>query len=137
MPKAARTRDVESFIRSLIASYEAVPRGGSFNTILWICDRDNELPAWFALDNPRIRSLTVARPDSLVRRLVAASLLRNVTGYNALDEAQRASTVEEFSSQTDGMTLNDLEAIATFCMLEGLGRAGHRRSRAPLQTRDH
>jgi hypothetical protein len=115
-----KTRDADSFIRSLIASYEATPHRGSFNTILWLCDRENELPAWFALDNPRIRSLSVARPDSLVRRLVARSLLRSVTGFVAMDDAQRESRVDEFSQQTDGMTLNDLESISNFCSLEGL-----------------
>jgi hypothetical protein len=120
LSESGQSREVDSFIRSLIASYEAVSLGGTFNPVIWLCDRDNELPAWFAFDNPRVRSISIARPDRLVRGIVARSLLRNVTGFDDLDPAMQSVAVEEFSSQTDGMALNDLECIATFCTMESL-----------------
>jgi ATP-dependent Clp protease ATP-binding subunit ClpA len=111
--------ETQAFVRALVASYEAQPDRW-FNPVFWLTDRENDLPAWLTLGNPRIRSLSVARPDKLVRRTIASSLLRGLPGYQAmaLDDQQRA--IEDFTSQTDGMALNDLSFITKFCADRGL-----------------
>ena len=114
-----QSRDSHSFIRSLIASYEAKPTEW-FNPLFWLTDRENDLPAWFSLGNPRIRSLSVAKPDKLVRGTVAASLLQSVPGYDDLSADQRSEAIAEFTAQTDGMALNDLALIAHFATDQGL-----------------
>lgn len=114
-----QSRDSHSFIRSLIASYEAKPTEW-FNPVFWLTDRENDLPAWFSLGNPRIRTLSVAKPDKLVRGTVAASLLQSVSGYDELDADQRFDAIAEFTSQTDGMVLNDLALIVHFAIGHGL-----------------
>ena len=114
-----QTRDSHSFIRSLIASYEAKPSAW-FNPLFWLTDRENDLPPWFSIGNPRIRVLSVTKPDKLVRTTVARSLLQSVPGYTDLDVPAREDAVAEFTAQTDGMVLNDLALIAHFCTDQGL-----------------
>jgi AAA domain (Cdc48 subfamily)/C-terminal, D2-small domain, of ClpB protein len=111
--------EVQAFIRALVASYEAEPDRW-FNPIFWLTDRENDLPAWLTLGNPRIRTLSVARPDKVVRRKIASSLLRGIKGYHAMGNDDQERAVEEFTSQTDGMTLNDLTLITKFCSDQGL-----------------
>ncbi len=108
-----------AFARALIASYEA-QADRWFNPILWLADRENDLPPWLSLGNPRVRVLSVARPDKLVRRTIASSLLRGIPGYDAMSSDQQNRVVDEFTLQTDGMTLNDLSLIANFCADRGL-----------------
>jgi len=108
-----------AFVRALIASYEA-QADRWFNPILWLADRENDLPPWLSLGNPRVRVLSVARPDKLVRRTIASSLLRGIRGYDAMSSDQQNRVVDEFTLQTDGMTLNDLSLITNFCADRGL-----------------
>ena len=119
-----QTKETSPFVRSLIASYEVKPLQSGlesyYNTVFWLCDRDNDLPAWFTLNNPRIRTISLARPDSKTRSLVAGSLLAPVPGFDGLSPEARQKTVDDFSTQTDGMLMSDLEAIVRFIPAQGL-----------------
>jgi hypothetical protein len=106
--------EARAFARALVASYEARP-DRRFNPIIWLADRENDLPPWLTLGNPRIRTLPVARPDKLVRRKIASSLLGGLPEYAAMPPESAVRAVEEFASQTDGMALNDLAHILKFC----------------------
>jgi len=122
MGLGAMDKNVESFIRSLILSYEARPFGRDFpyfNTVAWLCDRENELPAWFSLNNPRIRSIAVGKPGMATRRLVCEAQLRHAEtdgtpSFGDLSPAEQAATVADFVGHTDGLTLNDVAAISRF-----------------------
>ena len=124
-----------AFVRALIASYEA-QADRWFNPILWLADRENDLPPWLSLGNPRVRVLSVARPDKLVRRTIASSLLRGIRGYDAMSSDDQNRIVDEFTLQTDGMTLNDLSLITNFCA-DRARRVARCRGRAQLQARHH
>lgn len=113
----------EAFIRSLIVSYDAKPNKALrlFNPIFWLCDRENELPAWFALNNPRIRSISVGRPDAGTRRLICQSQLAGVDEFRQMDPAARKTVIDDYVAHTDGLTLNDIAAIANFRVRDRLG----------------
>jgi len=126
----------DAFIRSLILSYEAVPYMGAYvhegepfrnyNTVFWCCDRENELPAWFALNNPRVRSISVGRPDVSTRRLICEIKLRDsetpvgTSCYRELKPNEQESILNDFVAQSDGMTLNDIHSIAVFRVIRKL-----------------
>ena len=119
-----QTKETDPFVRSLIATYEVKPydikpsgqqQSTSFyNTVFWICDRDNDLPAWLTLNNPRIRSISLSKPDGKTRTLVAQAMLTNSAEYRALSLETQKQVAEDFSKQTDGLLINDLEAILQF-----------------------
>lgn len=115
-----QTREIESFVRSLILSYEVGPSGDTYNTVFWLCDRDNDLPAWFTLNNPRIRQVSVSRPDFRTRSLVGTALLAAVPGFSDLSPESRSMAASEFALSTDGLLINDLQAIARFCPTQKL-----------------
>jgi ATP-dependent Clp protease ATP-binding subunit ClpA len=123
--ESGETKEHVSFIRSLIQSYEAKPVGNdsfaSFNTVFWCCDRDNDLPPWFALNNPRIRSVNIPKPDLALRRIVCAYQLKSVQGFDSLSAEEKKKVEEEFASQTEGMMLRDIQPIAKFCREQGSG----------------
>ena len=116
--EGGQTKDSNPFVRSLIASYEARPmplgEHSFFNTVIWLCDRDNDLPAWFALNNPRVRSISLSKPDAKTRSLVANSLLVQIPGFDGLAPELQRKTIDDFSAQTDGLLMSDLEAIVQF-----------------------
>jgi hypothetical protein len=91
-----------------------------FNTVIWIVDKEGDLPDWLVMGNPRIRHIPVAKPDNLARRSVVPSLLKTLPGANeapgeAIDAAESA-----FVEETEGLLLSDLHAIAQLGRNENL-----------------
>ena len=105
------------FTRSLVLAHETRPRPHGpdsrpfFNSVLWIVDKESDLPDWFLIGNPAIRHVSIAKPDNIVRRAVAPALL------NAMPEAQSTSedllkeAEDRFVDETEGLLLVDLKAI--------------------------
>jgi hypothetical protein len=115
-----QTKETDPFVQSLIASYEVKPLRQYYNTIFWLCDRENDLPAWFTLNNPRIRSIPISKPNIKIRKEVAKSLLMHASGFDSLDENTRDVVIGDFCSSTEGMLINDLEAVVRFLPSQNL-----------------
>lgn len=108
----------QAFTRALVLSHSARPRPyGSpprpfMNSIIWVVDKEGDLPDWLLVDNPRIRHIPVAKPDNRVRRILASTLLKTLRNAKTAD----ASTIEQaesaFVEQTEGLLLVELAAIA-------------------------
>lgn len=109
-----QTTEIEAFIQALVSSYEAAVYPEGFNPVFWICDRENELPPWLTVDNPRIHTLSLAKPDLLVRERVCRQILSGRADFREMSASDQARCVADFAGQTDGLTMNDLVAIGTF-----------------------
>lgn len=108
----------QAFTRALVLSHKARPRPyGSpprpfINSVLWIADKEGDLPDWMLVDNPRIRHIPVAKPDHRIRRALASNLLRTLPGGKDADVSTLAQATTAFVEQTEGLLLVDLTAIA-------------------------
>ena len=81
-----------------------------FNPLIWILNRENDLPAWYTLDNENIHSLVVALPDFEARRRAARSLSGPFVLADAGDE-QRERFANLFATLTENMSLQSMIAI--------------------------
>lgn len=112
---------------SLSAS-PVIPTGTSaqplFNPILWLVNRPQDLPSWFALDSERIASLIVGKPDYETREAAAKQLIRLFPGYKEADATQQAEAVRRYADGTDGLTLTALADIAQLAMRQGIAVGG-------------
>jgi energy-coupling factor transporter ATP-binding protein EcfA2 len=114
------------FTRALVLSHAARTRPSGperqpfLNTVIWIVDKEGDLPDWFLVENPRIRHIPVAKPDPIVRRLLTASLLRSLPGGREAPNAELEKACQTFVEQTDGLLLVDLNAIAQLGRSEGV-----------------
>ena len=93
-------------------------RAPRFNCVVWIVEKEGDLPDWFTIGNPRLRHIPIAAPDRASRRAVAPSLVRGMPGgreasAEALQEAQ-----DELVDATEGMLLVDLNAVAQLARAE-------------------
>src|SRR5450830_258304 len=102
------------FTRALVLGHTAQTRPVGehrrpfFNTIVWIMDKEGDLPDWILIGNPRVRHIPVSRPDSAARRALSRALLRGVPGSQQaapgiLTEAERA-----FVDGSEGLFLSDM-----------------------------
>ena len=114
------------FTHALIQSHRARTRPvgagkiPAFNTIIWIAEREGNLPDWLTIDNPRVRHILVAKPDNQARSVIAPQLLRYMPeGANLTPETTR-TLVREFVEQTEGLLLLDLTAISQLARRENI-----------------
>jgi hypothetical protein len=91
-----------------------------YNTIIWIVDKEGDLPDWLLLGNPKIRHIPVPKPDNVARRAVAPALLKSLPSGTAAAEEVRAKAVTDFVDETEGLLLADLQAICQLGRSEGL-----------------
>jgi ATP-dependent Clp protease ATP-binding subunit ClpA len=91
--------------------------------MVWLVNRPQDLPSWFALDSERAASLTVAKPDFEARQEAARQLAPLFEGYEQADEAARGLFVKAFAEGTEGMTLLGLADITELAGRQKLGLA--------------
>ncbi len=112
------------FTRALVLAHMAAPRPAGelrrpfFNTVIWIVDKEGDLPDWLLIDNPRIRHIPVSKPDSAARRALAGALLRGVPGAQGATPDHLAEAASAFVDGSEGLLLADMNAIATLARVE-------------------
>jgi hypothetical protein len=112
--------DIEhrGFTQALILSHridsKAHPKTGQpyFNPIIWIVEKEGDLPDWFTVDNPRLRHIPIPKPNHEVRRGVVEGLIATVPGGPVLSAQERETIERRFIDSTEGLRLLDLEGIA-------------------------
>ena len=114
------------FTRALVLSHQArsrpigEARRPTYNSVVWVVDKEGDLPDWLLVGNPRVRHIPVAKPDQLSRRALASGLLSPLEGYSTADDGAKAKAVSSFVESTEGLLLLDMRAIATLAFVEGL-----------------
>ncbi len=91
-----------------------------FNAIIWIVEKEGDLPDWLIIDNPRLRHIPVAEPDRAARRAVAPSLLKGLPGAREGSAAELRRAEGDLVDDTEGLLLTDLNAIAQLARSEGV-----------------
>jgi len=119
-------KEHDYFTRALVLSHDAVPHTSrdfpqsQFNPVMWICSKENDLPSWFVVDNPRIRSVVIPKPDHILRRALVRALTPSLDGHAVATEKQSNDCHEAFVEQTEGMVMTDVIAITQLCRREKL-----------------
>ena len=98
-----------------------------FNPVIWLCNRAQDLPSWFLLDNSGIHVITVSTPDLDTRLAVAASVVESLDpqSYDRENASEariqaNASATKSLASQTDGMRLTALKEIGGLARNSGI-----------------
>jgi hypothetical protein len=115
-----------AFTRVLVLSYQAAakpvgdPPRRFWNMIVWVAEKEGDLPDWFLVGNPKVRDIPVAKPDSRTRYALAPSLLRRLDGFRTAPEQATKSALDAFVDQTEGLMLLDMMAIVDLDRNEGV-----------------
>nr|WKF61611.1 Chaperone protein ClpB [Paraburkholderia busanensis] len=114
------------FTRVLVLAHTVAPRPAGqhrrpfFNTVVWVVDKEGDLPDWMLIDNPRIRHIPVSKPDGIARRALSSALLRGVPGAPQASPEMLAEANKAFVDGCEGLLLSDMNAIATLARVEGV-----------------
>ncbi|MBF0536791.1 MAG: ATP-dependent Clp protease ATP-binding subunit [Nitrospirae bacterium] len=107
----------EFFYRMFRLAHRAIPvmLGQSpyprFNLIIWLLDKDNDIPAWYTIDNARVRLLSIPKPDYFLRKTVIDTLSKAIEGFNETDEQRQQEGISLFIDQTSGLFASEIVAI--------------------------
>jgi energy-coupling factor transporter ATP-binding protein EcfA2 len=114
------------FSRAQVVSHTASTRPAGearkpfFNTVIWLADREADLPDFLTVGNPRIRHIAISPPDGMTRKALAGTLLQSLPGARETPSNELELAVDMFVSLTDGLLLMDMSAITQLSRNEGL-----------------
>jgi hypothetical protein len=125
--RADHLGDVEhrGFTKAVIAAHAVEPkpnpetRQPGFNPVLWIVEKEGDLPDWFIVGNPRLRHIPVPKPDHIARRAVISGLMKTLPTADAPRDAM-IKAEDAFVEGTEGLLLLDLANIAQLSRAEKL-----------------
>ena len=131
-PERMDQQDVNSFnilLQSVLsASTVRTMQGKKQNLLILLVNKLNDLPAWFYLNNPVCKVLTLEAPDREERKLIlegksfatffsGAVYRKDMPYYEAHpDELERIK--EKFVGLTEGMTFTELDEMRHLCKSE-------------------
>ncbi|GHT94205.1 chaperone [Betaproteobacteria bacterium] len=110
-------RSMDATSRAPANSRSDKPR---FNPVLWLLNRPQDLPSWFALDNVRVASLNVALPDYETRVLAAQSYFSLFKKTETATSADKAQFAHAFALATEGLPLTALSDAAQLADRQGI-----------------
>lgn len=114
------------FTTALVLSHEVrtQPVGPNqtplFNPLLWIADKEGDLPPWLVVNNPRLRSIAIPPPDRSSRRQLAGTLVAGLPGASGARAEEIDAAETTLIEQCDGLLLVDLVAITELCRRESV-----------------
>lgn len=120
-PDNLSDEEIEYFTRLMLASRTPTQalsmrdKQPLTNLLFLIVEKVNDIPTWFYLNNPYVRTLTISRPEKEVRAAVIDARIDTVAGAKDLAPTERKKTQDEFVALTDGMTLVELFGIFSLC----------------------
>jgi len=88
--------------------------------LLWIVEREADLPEWFLIDNHKIRILPVPKPDNDIRRFIIASLAPTIPSYEGMNDEERAECIQFFITQTNGFFAGEVISIYQIARRENI-----------------
>lgn len=98
-PDGLSIDDTTFFLNLLYASQHAI-RGNRFiNTLILVVEKYNDIPAWFFLNNPNVRTISIPNPDRTAREFYIDKYFRD------LKEDGNRRLRDKFVDLTDGMKL--------------------------------
>jgi energy-coupling factor transporter ATP-binding protein EcfA2 len=114
------------FTRALVLGHSAQARpvgpnrAPRYNTIVWVAEKEGDLPDWLVIGNPRLRHIPVARPDRAARSAIAPVLIRSLPGAPEATAQALAAASEALVDATEGLLLVDLNSIAQLARAESV-----------------
>ncbi|MFN2495708.1 MAG: AAA family ATPase [Pseudonocardiaceae bacterium] len=91
-----------------------------YNPVLWLVERDQDLPVWLTAGNERIRTISIPRPDFGDRQDTARLLAPLLGGPEPHSDPEAVASCQRFAEQSDGLTLQEMIEVTRLAQDRGL-----------------
>ena len=123
-PDGLSEEELRVYTRLLLTSLKAVQvktdTGLLNNLLMIVAHKANDIPAWFYLDNPYVKTLLIAKPDEKQRQIFIESQMKHFPGGKELNEAQREEHKDKFAALTQGMKNLELDGLKVLCQQQNI-----------------
>ncbi|WP_124980499.1 AAA family ATPase [Nonlabens xiamenensis] len=92
------------------------PSKAFYNTVIWVVDKEGDLPDWMIINNPKIRHIPIGRPDHYSRRRLVTPMIHGMLN----DQDKTTQVIQDFVDETEGLLLLDLVAILELARSESI-----------------
>ena len=106
--------------RMMIAASRQMQADMRLSPTLWLVDKPGDLPGWFVVGNDALREVSVELPNLEDRYTYARTLVAHFADGAPLDDSQKATFLEQFALESDGMTLVGMNSVVRLAENEGL-----------------
>ena len=89
-----------------------------YNPLLYIFDKENDIPVWYIKDNPKIKSIYIPKPDLYTREIIIQQLSKRIKGYNELDSDKKNLNENLFIEQTNALYITEILSIISLAVKE-------------------
>jgi len=96
------------FLNLLYASMNSIRSNKFMNTIVLVVEKFNDIPAWFYLNNPNIRTINISNPDRSLRDMYINRYFRD---FKDNDGDEVLEIKEKFIDFTEGMKIKELDEL--------------------------
>jgi energy-coupling factor transporter ATP-binding protein EcfA2 len=113
----------EGFTRLFLASRrprQRVDHGRLMtNTLVVVAEKANDLPSWFFVNNPYVKTLTVERPTKEQRLIYAGQRTDSFFDFAGLDEPARRRFLDDLGNLAEGLYFTELKGFLDRCGEDG------------------
>ncbi|MGN0496379.1 MAG: AAA family ATPase [Lachnospiraceae bacterium] len=115
------TAKTEMFLNLQNAINDVSETTGMRNTIIFVVDKYNDIPAWLFLNNPNIRTFNIERPGMKTRRLCLSYILESARydDYQLLN-CEESIEARKFVTETNGLLCKELNQIIDLALNENI-----------------
>ena len=91
-----------------------------YNLLLWTLDKENDMPAWYTIDNVKSKSLSIPKPDYDMRKHIIENTSKSISGYNDLSIEKITENQNLFIDQTSGLFASEILSIISLAKKENI-----------------
>ncbi|MCX7758424.1 MAG: AAA family ATPase [bacterium] len=124
-------RDIDEFLYKMFRlSQNALPKIApsndmkqpKFNVVFILVDKEADLPAWYSLDNHKVKVINIPRPDNVIRRNIIETLLPRINGYEKIkdDPSKKEEIIDLFIDNTHKMFGSEIVGIVSLAKRENI-----------------
>lgn len=88
------------------------------NLLFILCNKSNDVPAWFYLDNPYVKTLNLPKPDQHTRRRFIDTQIRFFVDHDRFAGEELDKFKQQFVDLSDGFTNIELNGLKILCKQE-------------------
>lgn len=89
-----------------------------YNTVFIILENNNDLPHWYTMNNPKVKTIFIPKPDNEVRKfIIEARLKKDLSNY---EEETRKEILNTFVDQTANLYGNEILSIIQIAKKENV-----------------
>ena len=98
------------YMNFMAATTSAQAHNGLCHSLILVVDKYNDIPAWFYMNNPNVRTITIGMPDRNIRRMYLEKLQNELQPFSLLGKENYEPGIN-FIKETEGFQCRELSQI--------------------------